>query len=175
MIKIEAKDATYVKRKGGLQLVANAAVEVKVQNNKDEQHRMHLRMRRLGMKKKSVAIARDVEFGADLSQRLSEAVKEEAEERNAPERWERKIKKMIKQAEAGDVFAMNTLTWSYRFGHGVKSDQNLAFKYSKMSADAGDARGVADLACCYEEGRGTKKDVVKAAALWKKAAEMGNA
>ena len=176
-IKIEAKDATYVKRKGDLQLVANAAVAVVVRNNKDGLRRMQLRMRRLGMKKKPVAIAREVKFGADLSQRLSEAVKEEAEERTAPEREqrERRIKKMIKEAEAGDVGAMNMLTRSYRFGHDVKADQNLAFKYSKMSADAGDARGVADLACCYEEGRGTKKDVVKAATLWKKAAEMGNA
>ena len=176
-ITIEAKDATYVKRKGELQLVANAVVEVNVRNNKDGLRR--LRRRGLDKKKKPVAVAREVEFGIDLSQQLSEATKDEAKGRNAPEQSEEhstyRITKMIKNAESGDVGAMNMLTWSYRFGHDVKADQNLAFKYSKMSADAGDARGVADLACCYEEGRGTKKDVVKAATLWKKAAEMGNA
>lgn len=172
-INIKAKDATYVKRKGKLQLVANAVVEVEVRNDKDGLRQ--LRRRGLDQKKKPVAIAREVEFGSDLSQQLSEATKDEAKGRNAPEQSERRIKKMIKDAEAGDVGAMNMLRWSYQFGHGVKADQNLAFKYSKMAADAGDARGVADLACCYEEGRGTKKDVVKAAALWKKAAEMGNA
>ena len=83
--------------------MANAAVEVGVRNNKDGLRQ--LRMRRLGMKEKPVAIAREVEFGADLSQWLSEAVKEEAEERNAPEReqGERRIKKMIKDAEAGNA------------------------------------------------------------------------
>ena len=82
-----------------------AAVEVGVRNNGDEQRRMQLRMRRLGMKGKPVAIAREVEFGADLSQRLSEAVKKEAEKRNASEReqGERRIKKMIKDAEAGNA------------------------------------------------------------------------
>ena len=102
-IKIEAKDATYVKRKGEHQLVANAAVVVAVRNNKDGLRR--LRMRRLGMKGKPVAVAREIEFGADLSQRLSEAVKKEAEKRNASEReqGERRIKKMIKDAEAGNA------------------------------------------------------------------------
>ena len=99
-IKIEAKDATYVKRKGEHQLVANAAVVVAVRNNKDGLRR--LRMRRLGIKEKPVAVAREIEFGADLSQWLSEAVKKEAEKRNASEReqGERRIKKMIKDAEA---------------------------------------------------------------------------
>ena len=99
-IKIEAKDATYVKRKGEHQLVANAAVVVAVRNNKDGLRR--LRMRRLGIKEKPVAVAREIEFGADLSQWLSEAVKKEAEKRNASEReqWGRRIKKMIKEPEA---------------------------------------------------------------------------
>ena len=102
-IKIEAKDATYVKRKGEHQLVANAAVVVAVRNNKDGLRR--LRMRRLGMKEKPVAVAREIEFGADLSQRLSEAVKKEAEKRNASEReqGERRIRKMIKEPEAGNA------------------------------------------------------------------------
>ena len=102
-IKIEAKDATYVKRKGEHQLVANAAVVVAVRNNKDGLRR--LRMRRLGMKGKPVAVAREIEFGADLSQRLSEAVKKEAEKRNAPEReqGERRIRKMLKDAESGNA------------------------------------------------------------------------
>lgn len=102
-IKIEAKDATYVKRKGDLQLVANAAVAVVVRNNKSGLSR--LRMRRLGMKEKPVAVAREIEFGADLSQRLSEAVKKEAEKRNASEReqGERRIRKMIKEPEAGNA------------------------------------------------------------------------
>ena len=102
-IKIEAKDATYVKRKGELQLVANAAVVVAVRNNKDGLRR--LRMRRLGIKEKPVAVAREIEFGADLSQRLSEAVKKEAEKRNASEReqGERRIRKMIKEPEAGNA------------------------------------------------------------------------
>ena len=102
-IKIEAKDATYVKRKGEHQLVANAAVVVAVRNNKDGLRR--LRMRRLGMKGKPVAVAREIKFGADLSQRLSEAVKKEAEKRSASEReqGERRIKKMLKDAESGNA------------------------------------------------------------------------
>ena len=172
-IKIEAKDATYVKRKGRLNLVGNATVEVEVRNEKSELRPS--RSRFPGKKKKPVAVAREVEFGADLSGLLSEATKDNAKGRNTPEHKEREIRTMIKDAEAGCVDAMHKLAFHYRVGHNVKADQNLAFKYSKMAADAGDARGIADLASCYEEGRGTEKDVVKAAALWKKSAKMGNA
>ena len=87
-INIEAKDATYVKRKGELKLVANAVVEVEVRNNKDGLRR--LRRRGLDKKKKPVAIAREVEFGADLSQELSEATKDEAKRRNTQGRKERR-------------------------------------------------------------------------------------
>ena len=172
-IKIEAKDATYVRRQGKLNLVGKATVEVEVRNDGAELRPGRLRVPR--KKNKPVAVAREVEFGADLSGLLSEATKDNAMDRNSPEYKDRKMKMMVKAAASGSLVAMHVLTYQYRFGHNVKADQNLAFKYSKMAADAGDARGIADLASCYEEGRGTEKDVVKAAALWKKAAEMGNA
>lgn len=171
-VNIEAKDATYAKRNGKLQIVKNATVEVEVRSN--GANPVPGRMFISGKKKKPVAIAREIVFGADLSGPLSEAVKDAAEERNGARSGAFRIKNLVRKAESGDVRAMNMLTWSYRFGHGVKADQNQAFKYCKMAADVGDARGVADLACCYEEGRGTKKDVGKAAVLWKKSAEMGN-
>ena len=173
VINIEAKDASYIKRKGKLCLVAQAAVEVEVRNNGSEPRPGRLRFP--GEKKKPIAVAREVEFGVDLSGWLSEAAKDNAKDRNSPGRKEREIKRMEKEAAAGIVDAMHMLTYKYRFGDKVKADQKLAFKYSKMAADSGDARGIADLASCYEEGRGTEKDVVKAAALWKKSAKMGNA
>ena len=87
-IKIEAKDATYVRRKGVLQLVANAAVEVAVQNRNANPVPG---MRRMPIKtKKPVAIAREVEFGVDLSQELSEATQDEAKRRNAQGRRNRR-------------------------------------------------------------------------------------
>ena len=171
VIDIGVKDATYVKRNGESKLMQNATVEVCVWRQSADP--LPGSLRKFVKKAKPGAIAREVAFGPDLSQRLSEAVNDKAvKRRNVPDRD--KIKSMIKKAESGDVGAMNTLASSYRFGHDVKADQNLAFKYSKMAADTGDARGIADLAACYGDGRGTKKDVVRAAELWKKAAELGN-
>ena len=172
-VNIEAKDATYVKRNGKLHIVANATIEVEVRNNGASPIRGL--PRRLGKGKKPVANAHEIAFGTDLSGPLSEAVKETAEERNGMRRSVHSLKRLVKQAESGDVEAAKELVMAYRHGLGVKADQNLVFKYSKMAADAGDVGGIVDLADCYEEGHGTKKDVVKAAELWKKGAEMGNA
>ena len=87
-INIEAKDATYVKRKGALQLVANAAVEVAVRNGNANPLPG---MRRMPAKtKKPVVIEREIEFGVDLSQQVSEATQDEAKRRNAQGRRERR-------------------------------------------------------------------------------------
>ena len=82
-VSIEAKDATYVTREGELHLVANAMIEVEVWNGYAEvvPGRMHM-----PRKKNPVAIAREIAFGADLSQQLSEAVKREALRRNKQQR-----------------------------------------------------------------------------------------
>jgi hypothetical protein len=117
---------------------------------------------------------REVEFGVDLSQQLSEVVKEEAEDRNAKGKGSLGVKRLEREANSGDVSSMWLLAASYKSGMGVDVDRDKAFKYSKMAADAGDAQGTMELAACYEEGVGTQKDVVKAASLWKKAAEMGD-
>ena len=87
-INIEAKDATYVKRKGELKLVANAEVEVAVRNG--NANPLPGMRRRAAKTKKPVAIEREIEFGADLSQQLSEATKDEAKRRNAQGRKERR-------------------------------------------------------------------------------------
>ena len=171
-ISIEAKDAVYVRRKGKMRLVSNASVEVEVRHNRGERHLGLLYT--IAKQQTPASLARGIDFGADLSEQLSEATKDEAKGRKASGREERKVKRWIRDAEAGNVIAMRRLANEYRFGHNVKEDQNLEFKYSKMAADTGDAGGIADLANCYEEGRGTQKDVVKAAALWKESAGKGD-
>ena len=80
-IDIGAKDATYVKRRGEAKLVQNAAVEVIVWR-----HSVHPCPRSLYMLTKKVkpgTIMREVEFGADLSQQLSEAMKDKAKGRKS--------------------------------------------------------------------------------------------
>ena len=78
-VSIEAKDTTYAKRNGKLQIVANATVEVEVRNN--DANPVPGRMLISGKKKKPVAIAREIVFGADLSRQLSELVKDAAQKR----------------------------------------------------------------------------------------------
>ena len=182
-IRVFAKDATYVRRDGEWHLVANAFVEVEVVDSGCQQLRLLELESRLDkledcLQKHSnetnrVGAAREVEFGVDLLQQLSEIVKDEAEAHNAKGHGKLGVKRLEKDANSGDVLSMHVLASSYKSGIGVKKDKDLAFKYSKMAADAGDPQGIAELAACYEEGLGTQKDVVKAASLWKKAAEMG--
>ena len=116
-VNIEARDATYAKRNGKLQIVANATVEVEVRNN--GANPVPGRMLISGKKKKPVVISREIAFGADLSGPLSEAVKDAAEERNGARSGAFRIKNLVREAESGDVSAMNILTWLYHFGHGA--------------------------------------------------------
>ena len=180
-ISISAEDATYVRRKGEWLLVANAAVKVEVENANGRLQEIESRLANLedrlhkrSSESRQIDTVREVEFGVDLSQQLSEVVKEEAEDRNAKGKGKLGVKRLEREANSGDVSSMWLLAASYKSGMGVDVDRDKAFKYSKMAADAGDAQGTMELAACYEEGVGTQKDVVKAASLWKKAAEMGD-
>ena len=183
-IRVFAKDAAYVRRNGEWHLVSNASVEVDVENGGYKLLRVQELERRLGKledrlhkrssESRQIDTVREVEFGVDLSQQLSEIVKDEAVARNDKEQGKLGLKRLEKKANSGDVRSMRMLAVSYKMGIGVNEDKDLAFKYSKMAADAGDAQGIAELARCYEEGSGTQKDVVKAASLWKDAAEKGN-
>lgn len=180
-ISISAEDATYVRRKGEWLLVANAAVKVEVENANGRLQEIESRLANLedrlherSRERRQLGTVREVEFGVDLSQQLSEVVKEEAEDRNAKGKGRLGVKRLEREANSGDVSSMLMLAISYRMGVGVKENQDLVFKYSKMAADAGDAHGIMELATCYEEGVGTQKDVVKAASLWKKAAGLGD-
>ena len=173
-VKVAAQDANYVKRNGNFCPVSGALVEVMVRNDYAEV--IPGVRRRFKKEDAPVAIERELEFGADLSGQLSEATKEAASGRGSKRKQARWIKNLTKKAESGDIEAMDTLRMAYQYGgFGVKEDQSLAFKYSKMAADAGDVKGITALAACYEEGIGTEQNVVKAAELWKKAAEMGDA
>ena len=182
-IRIDAADATYVRRDGEWRLVANASVIVRVENANLLRRRLQELESRLGKledrlhkrssESRQIGTVHEVEFGVDLSQQLSEIVKDEAEAHNAKGDGKLGVKRLEKKANSGDVHSMLLLAASYKMGIVVKEDKDLAFKYSKMAADAGDVQGIAELARCYEEGLGTQKDVVKAASLWKKAAEMG--
>ena len=183
-IRVFAKDAAYVRRNGEWHLVSNASVEVDVENGGYKLLRVQELERRLGKledrlhkrssESRQIDTVREVEFGVDLSQQLSEIVKDEAVARNDKEQGKLGLKRLEKEANSGNIHSMLLLVASYKMGIGVKEDKDLAFKYSKMAADAGDAQGIAELARCYEEGSGTQKDVVKAASLWKDAAEKGN-
>ncbi len=180
-ISISAEDATYVRRKGEWLLVANAAVKVEVENANGRLQEIESRLANLedrlherSRERRQLGTVREVEFGVDLSQQLSEVVKEEAEDRNAKGEGRLGVKRLEREANSGDVSSMLMLAISYRMGVGVKENQDLVFKYSKMAADAGDVHGIMELAACYEEGVGTQKDVVKAASLWKKAAGLGD-
>ena len=184
-IRIDAADATYVRRDGEWRLVANASVIVRVENANLLRRRLQELECRLGkhedrLQKRSsesrqIGTVREVEFGVDLSQQLSEVVKDEAEALNAKGQGKLGVKRLERSANTGNVDSMRMLADSYKMGIGVKENKDLAFKYSKMAADAGDVQSIAELAHCFENGEGTQKDVVKATSLWKKAAEMGDA
>ena len=166
-IEITAKDALYIKRDGEDCLASNAAIEIEVRNSHSDSVSLSRTKVCKDIDKENV---REVEFGIDLSEMLSEAVGVESTERGSQCR----IAKLVKDAGKGDVKAMNKLASLYR-GLGAKADPALEFKYSKMAADLGDAKGIMQLAGCYEYGRGVAKDAAKAAELWKKAAQKANA
>ena len=183
-IDIEAREALYLRRDGEDCLMSNAKVVIGVQNSRGFSIPL---LRSETHVDDEDRVARKVEFGNDLSEMLSKDLKFNASGIETKHRSERRIAKLLKDAGKGNVEAMNTLTWSYRFGHDVEVNQGLvfrysvevnpglAFKYSKMAADLGDAKGIANLASCYEDGCGVAKDAAKAAELWKKAAQKGNA
>lgn len=58
---------------------------------------------------------------------------------------------------------------------GTNKDENLAFKYAKMSADQNNVHGLNSAGYCYKHGHGTQKNQSMAFKYFKLSADQGNA
>ncbi|MDO4184442.1 MAG: tetratricopeptide repeat protein [Rhodospirillales bacterium] len=104
--------------------------------------------------------------------------KEKAQEfvRKENEPQENYLDRMTRLAEEdGDVEAALTLGYMYLYGeNGVEADDAKAFKYYELAAAKDDIVALNNLGSLYFSGVGTNRDIEKAAALFKRAAELGN-
>lgn len=82
---------------------------------------------------------------------------------------------LIKQAEAGDADAANTVGTQYGNGLSVMQNDAEALKWYRKAAELGSEEGMYNLAGVYENGYGVKQDYQEAAKWYRKAAERGHA
>ncbi len=82
---------------------------------------------------------------------------------------------LIKQAEAGDADAANTVGFQYGNGLSVMQDDAEALKWYRKAAESGSGEGMYNLAGVYENGYGVKRSYPEAVTWYRKAAERGHA
>ncbi len=80
---------------------------------------------------------------------------------------------LIRKANAGDVFAQNTLGTMYANGNGIPKDVAKAAEWYQRAAEQGSVYGQFNLGTLYLSGIGVPKDNVKGIELLKKAAAQG--
>ena len=83
------------------------------------------------------------------------------------------VAELIKQAEAGDADAANTLGFQYGNGLSVMQDDAEALKWYRKAAELGNAEAEYNLGVVHENGFGVKQDYKQAAQWYRKAAERG--
>lgn len=81
---------------------------------------------------------------------------------------------LIKQAEAGDADAANTVGFQYGNGLSVMQNDAEALKWYRKAAELGSEEGMYNLAGVHENGYGVKKDYQEAVKWYRKAAERGH-
>lgn len=79
-----------------------------------------------------------------------------------------------KAADAGNMYAMNSIAICYQQGKGVPHDDKLYIEWLKKASNAGNPEGAYNLAECYFSGNGVKKDTDKALEYWSEAAKLGH-
>lgn len=77
---------------------------------------------------------------------------------------------LLRQAEEGDVEAMNVLAGNYNWGTGVMIDKDKAFSWWKKAADLGHDESQYYIGVMYATGDGVKQDYAKATEYFEKAA-----
>ncbi|HWQ94008.1 MAG TPA: tetratricopeptide repeat protein [Gammaproteobacteria bacterium] len=82
---------------------------------------------------------------------------------------------LIKQAEAGDADAANTVGFQYGNGLSVMQNDAEALKWYRKAAELGSEEGMYNLAGVHENGYGVKQDYQEAVKWYRKAAERGHA
>lgn len=105
---------------------------------------------------------------ADVMANLGRALTKEGEGKEAFPLIER-------AAAAGSLQAANTLASMYELGEGVAKDPARAFAYAKAGEDSRYVWIVGRLAEYYMKGVGTSADFHRGAALYARAADLGNA
>jgi len=75
----------------------------------------------------------------------------------------------LRDAESGNVIAMNNVGVCYASGEGVTRDPERAVFWYRKAADAGCLPALVNLAECYRNGEGVVKDVAEAIRLYERA------
>jgi len=76
-------------------------------------------------------------------------------------------------ARQGDAQSQNRLGVMYRYGRGVRQDDEEAAKWYRKAADQGHAAAQFNLGTLYFAGRGVRQDDAEAAKWFRKAADQG--
>ena len=80
---------------------------------------------------------------------------------------------VLREAEAGDVEAMNIVAGNYNWGTGVMQDTEKAFSWWKKAADLGHAESLYHIGVFYGTGDIVAQDYKTAAEYFRKAADQG--
>ncbi len=97
------------------------------------------------------------------------------DQEKAGELYLRAFELFAEKAEEGDVDAMYTLGWLYRYGKGGEPDIEQAVRWYERAAELGNAAASLDLGCMYDNGEGVGQDYVKAFEYYQRAVEKGSA
>jgi hypothetical protein len=82
-------------------------------------------------------------------------------------------RRMVADAEAGDIWTQNQLGWAYESGQGRPKDYDEALRWYRRTADAGNVYGIFKIAWFADHGWGGPIDSETATAWYRKAALRG--
>ncbi len=86
---------------------------------------------------------------------------------------EQAMKWYLREANKGNIVAINNLGWKYIYGRGVGKDVAAGAKWFRKAADRGDAVGQNNLGDCYYNGLGVTQDYAEAVKWYRKARAQG--
>ena len=84
-----------------------------------------------------------------------------------------KIDRLRERAKAGNIYALATLAYLYRYGHKVVENKRLALQYSVRAASLGDAESAFNVGDMYGSGEGARRNSRRALAYYVIAAKRG--
>lgn len=79
-----------------------------------------------------------------------------------------------KAADAGNMYAPNSIALCYQKGTGVPQSDELAASWFEKACQKGNPEGAYRLAECYFSGTGVRKDIDQALKYWAEAAKLGH-